>query len=289
MRYCIRAEIVRRARPWASFSIEVDRGRRILPGHGLQREGGDVLSRNILVGKVALITGAGSVGGQGAAEARLFAAEGATVIVADLPVSSGAKVAAEIGTQADFVHLDVTDAEAWVKVVERVVERFRQIDVLVNNAGIWLAKGVLDTSAEEYRKVIEINQTGVFLGMAAVTPLMKASGSGAIINICSTAGLKGGGQPLAYAASKWAVRGMTRAAAWELAPHGVRVNAICPGVIDTPMIEGGREVLDMLAKTIPMGRVGTPDEVAQLALFLASDASGYVTGGEFAIDGAVTA
>lgn len=247
------------------------------------------MSSNALVGRVALITGAGSVGGQGAAEARLFAAEGATVIIADLPDSLGAQVAAEIGTQASFLPLDVTDDQAWATVVHAVVERFGRLDVLINNAGIWLAKGVLDTSAAEYRKVIEINQTGVFLGMAAVAPTMKESGSGTIINISSTSGLKGGGMPLAYAASKWAVRGMTRAAAWELGPHGVRVNSICPGVINTPMIDGGQEVLDMLAKTIPMGRVGQPEEVAHLALFLASDTSGYVTGGEFTIDGAVTA
>jgi 3alpha(or 20beta)-hydroxysteroid dehydrogenase len=247
------------------------------------------VSTSSLDGKVALITGAGSVGGQGAAEARLFAGEGATVIVTDLPSSSGAQVASEIAGQAQFVPLDVTDARAWASVVAHVVERYGRLDVLVNNAGLWLAKGVLDTSAEEYREIVEVNQTGVFLGMAAFAPVMQASGAGSIINTCSTAGLKGGGMPLAYAASKWAVRGMTRAAAWELAPHGVRVNAICPGVIDTPMIHGGQEVLDMLAKTIPMGRVGTSEEVAHLALFLASDASRYITGGEFAIDGAVTA
>ncbi len=247
------------------------------------------MNNNSLGGKVALITGAGSVGGQGAAEARLFAVEGARVIVTDLPNSSGARVAAEIGEQAEFIPLDVTDADAWAGVVAHVTDRFGRLDVLVNNAGIWLAKGILNTSAEEFRKVVEINQTGVFLGMAAFAPVMQASGSGSIINTSSNAGLKGGGMPLAYAASKWAVRGMTRAAAWELAPYGVRVNAICPGVIDTPMIEGGQEVLDMLAKTSPMGRVGAPEEVAQLVLFLASDASGYVTGGEFVIDGAITA
>ena len=124
--------------------------------------------------------------------------------------------------------------------------------------------------------------------MAAFAPVMKESGSGSIINTSSNAGLKGGGMPLAYAASKWAVRGMSRAAAWELAPFGVRVNAICPGVIDTPMIHGGKDVLDMLAKLIPLGRVGTVEEVARLALFLACDTNGYVTGAEFVIDGAIT-
>ena len=247
------------------------------------------MNNNSLKGKVALITGAGSIGEQGAAEARLFALEGARVIVTDLENSEGAKVAADIGEQAEFVPLDVTSAVAWAGVVAHVVAKHGRLDILVNNAGIWLAKGILDTSPEEYRKVVEINQTGVFLGMAAFAPIMKESGSGSIINTCSNAGLKGGGMPLAYAASKWAVRGMTRAAAWELAPFGVRVNAICPGVIDTPMIHGGPEVLDMLAKLIPLGRVGTSEEVARLALFLASDANGYVTGAEFVIDGAITA
>lgn len=247
------------------------------------------MHNNSLQGKVALITGAGSLGGQGAAEARLFAEEGARVIVTDLPNSAGARVAAEIGDRAEFIPLDVTDALQWANLVSYVAEKYGRLDILMNNAGIWLAKGILNTSAEEFRKVVEINQTGVFLGMAAFAPLMKESGSGSIINTSSNAGLKGGGMPLAYAASKWAVLGMTRAAAWELAPFGVRVNAICPGVIDTPMIEGGQEVLDMLVKLIPLGRVGTSEEVARMALFLASDSSGYVTGSEFVIDGAITA
>jgi 3alpha(or 20beta)-hydroxysteroid dehydrogenase len=242
-----------------------------------------------LKGSVAVITGAGSVGGQGAAEARLFVAEGATVVITDLPDSAGSEVAARIGEQAIFLPLDVTDAEAWAGIMQQVVARFGRLDVLVNNAGIWLAKGLLDTSPEEYKKVIEINQTGVFLGMTAVAPIMKDAGRGSIINICSSAGLKGGGMPHAYAASKWAVRGMTRAAASELAPFGIRVNAVCPGVIDTPMIHGGQEVLDRLAKTIPMGRVGTCEEVAQVVLFLAADSSSYVSGAEIAVDAAVTA
>ena len=163
------------------------------------------------------------------------------------------------------------------------------VDILVNNAGIWLQKGVLDTTAQEYRRVIEINQTGVFLGMNALAPLMKERGCGSIINTCSTSGLKGGGMPHAYAASKWAVRGMSRAAAHELAPFGVRVNAICPGVIDTPMIDGGPAMLEHLASTIPSGKVGQPSEVAQLVLFLASNASSYISGAEIAIDAAVSA
>ncbi len=242
-----------------------------------------------LDGRVAIVTGAGSLGGQGEAEVRLFAAEGATVVVADLERSAGAEVAAEVGPQAMFFPLDVTRAQDWAVLVDLALARFGRIDVLVNNAGVWLAKGLLETTPEEFRRVVEVNQTGVFLGMAAVAPGMQRRGGGAIVNICSTAGLKGGGMPHAYAASKWAVRGMSRAAAWELAPYGIRVNAVCPGVIDTPMIEGGAETLDRLAKLIPSGRVGAPEEVARLVLFLAGDASSYVSGAEITVDAAYTA
>ncbi len=220
----------------------------------------------------------------------MFAAEGAeAVIIADLATSEGEELAAELGGVGRFFVLDVTDAEGWRALAEQVVGEFGRIDCLVNNAGVWLAKGVLDTSPEEYRRVIEVNQTGVFLGMWAVAPHMRAAGRGSIVNISSNAGLRGGGMPHAYAASKWAVRGMSRAAAWELAPYGIRVNAVCPGVIDTPMIEGGPEVLEHLARLSPAGRVGTPEEVARLVTFLASDASSYVSGAEVSIDAAFTA
>ncbi|MCL4423433.1 MAG: SDR family oxidoreductase, partial [Actinobacteria bacterium] len=154
---------------------------------------------------------------------------------------------------------------------------------------VWLAKSLLDTTAKEYRRVIEVNQTGVFLGMHTIAPMMKEAGRGSIINTSSTAGLKGANMPHAYAASKWAVRGMSRAAAYELGPYGIRVNAICPGFVATPMIEGGEPVLQELAKLVPMGRVAAPEEIAQLVLFLASDASSYISGAEIAIDAAFTA
>jgi 3alpha(or 20beta)-hydroxysteroid dehydrogenase len=243
-----------------------------------------------LDGKVAVITGAGSALGQGGAEARMFAMEGASaVVVADLASSEGEEVAAGLGLVGRFIALDVTEAEGWRALVETVIRDCGHIDVLVNNAGIWLAKGVLETSPEEYRRVIEVNQTGVFLGMWATAPEMCKAERGSIVNISSNAGLRGGGMPHAYAASKWAVRGMSRAAAWELAPFGVRVNAVCPGVIATPMIGGGQEVLDHLASISPSGRVGSPEEVARLVTFLASDASSYISGAEIAIDDAFTA
>jgi 3alpha(or 20beta)-hydroxysteroid dehydrogenase len=244
----------------------------------------------VLDGKVAIITGAGSALGQGAAEARMFASSGASVVVvADLASSQGEEVAGELGGVGHFAPLDVTDANGWHVLVEDVMRESGRIDILVNNAGIWLAKGVLDTSPEEYRKVIEVNQTGVFLGMWAVAPAMRDAMRGSIVNISSNAGLRGGGMPHAYAASKWAVRGMSRAAAWELAPYGVRVNAVCPGVITTPMIQGGQEVLDHLVSISPSSKLGSPEEVARLVTFLASDENGYISGAEIAIDGAYTA
>lgn len=243
-----------------------------------------------LSGKVAIITGAGSARGQGAAEARMFVAAGADmVVIADLETSQGRAVADELGARARFLPLDVTEDAGWLDLADRVNVEEGRIDVLVNNAGVWLDKGVLDTTPEEFRRVIDINQTGVFLGMRAVAPYMKAAGRGSIVNIASNAGLKGGGMPHAYAASKWAVRGMTRAAAWELAPFGIRVNVVCPGVIDTPMIEGGQAVVDRLAQVTRIGRVGRPDEIAELVTFLASDASSYIAGAEIAADAALTA
>jgi len=242
-----------------------------------------------LSGRIAVVTGAGSRAGQGAAEARALAAHGAFVLVADLPSSDGEAVAEDIGSSASFQSLDVTAVDEWVDLRRRVEREFGRVDVLVNNAGIWLAKGLLETSPDEYDRVVAVNQRGVFLGMSTLAPLMVQRGSGSIVNTSSTAGLKGGGMPHAYAASKWAVRGMSRAAAAELAPHGVRVNAIFPGFVATPMIEGGSAVLDELAKLVPLGRVAQPEEIAQVVLFLASDASAYVSGAEIAIDAAFTA
>lgn len=244
---------------------------------------------NALEGKVAIISGAGSTRGQGSAIACTFVDEGARVVAADLPSSGGAAVASELGRQAIFLPLDVTSEESWASVVRGALDRWGRIDILVNNAGVWLDKGLLDTSIQEYARVVAINQIGVFLGMSAVAPVLIAQGGGSIVNTCSVAGMKGGGQPHAYAASKWAVRGMTRTAAHELGPHGVRVNAISPGVVDTPMIEGGPEVLERLASAIPAGRVAQPDEIASIALFLASDASSYISGTEIVADGALTA
>jgi 3alpha(or 20beta)-hydroxysteroid dehydrogenase len=237
-------------------------------------------------GLVALVTGAASARGQGAAEARLLAREGATVVLADWSDDEGTATAALIGNAA-FRHLDVTNESDWASAVAWTLDRHGHLDVLVNNAGIWLQKTLEETSLDDYRRVVDINQVGVFLGMRAVVPTMRAAGSGSIVNISSLAGIRGAQVPLAYAASKWAVRGMSRQAAAELAPFGIRVNTVFPGYVDTEMIDGGH---DEIAQRVPLGRrLATPEEIAGAVLFLASNEARYVSGAELVVDGAVTA
>lgn len=240
--------------------------------------------------KVALITGAAR--GQGAAEARLFAAEGARVYLSDVLDDEGAATAADIGAAASYHHLDVTDGDAWIDLVEEIVEAEGRLDVLVNNAGIFRVMPTVLTSEAEYRQIIDINQVGTFLGMKTVIPTMVQAESGSIVNISSVAGLTGAAGTMAYAASKWAVRGMTKVAAKEVAPFGVRVNSVHPGIIDTPMmaeatVEGA--MLERVVRAIPLGHVAGADDVANLVLYLASDESKYSTGSEFVVDGGMTA
>lgn len=240
-----------------------------------------------LDGKVALITGGAR--GQGAAEGALFRAEGAEVYLTDVLIDEGTKTAADIG--ATFIEHDVTESETWTSVIDRIAAEQSTLDILINNAGIFRIAGMAETDRALWDSIIAINQTGVFLGMQAVSPTMIEQGSGSIINISSVAGLRGAGAAFAYGASKWAVRGMTRGAAQELAPHGVRVNSIHPGIIDTAMIDEFDRVgaRDRLTEQIPMGHFAEASEVAKLALFLASDDSGYCTGSEFVVDGGYTA
>jgi 3alpha(or 20beta)-hydroxysteroid dehydrogenase len=245
----------------------------------------------ILDGRVALITGASSPRGQGAAEARLFAAEGAAVVLADVSYE-GVATAATIGKLASYARLDVTDEEQWSVVVDRIFSEHTRFDILVNNAGVWHSGTLADTSPADFRRVLEINLVGVFLGMRAVAPLMREAGRGSIVNVSSNAGLRvalpnlAGGKALAYVASKWAVRGITKAAALELAPFGVRVNSIHPGPTDTAMIDAGHQEI---AAGLPLERLATPDEIARVVLFLASDASSYINGAEIAVDGGASA
>ena len=186
-----------------------------------------------LDGKVALITGGAR--GQGAAEGKLFRAEGAEVYLTDVLVDEGIETAAKIG--ATFIEHDVTDSDVWTAIVKRIENEHAHLDVLINNAGIFHMMGMADTERELWDRTIAINQTGVFLGLQAVAAIMTRQKSGSIINISSIAGLRGSGGAFAYGASKWAVRGMTKSAAQELSPHGIRVNSIHPGIIETAMVD----------------------------------------------------
>jgi 3alpha(or 20beta)-hydroxysteroid dehydrogenase len=242
-----------------------------------------------LDGKVALITGGAR--GQGAQEAELFAGEGASVVLTDVLDDDGKQTAAAIGERATYHHHDVTREADWASVVDAVIAEHGHLDVLVNNAGIVAISPLVMTSEEDYRRVIDVNQVGVFLGMKAVVPHMVDRQTGSIINVSSVAGLMGSPGMIAYGASKWAVRGMTKAVALEVAPFGVRVNSIHPGIIDTPMLEEFEKwgIMNAVMGRVPVNRKAEAIEVARLALYLASDESAYSTGSEFVVDGGMTA
>ena len=247
-----------------------------------------------LDGKVVFISGGAR--GQGAAEARIFAQEGAKVVIGDVLDAEGTSVASEIaesGGDALFVHLDVTDEEDWRKAIGAAVSNFGKLDVLVNNAGIWRRGRVEDTTVEDWDTIMDVNAKGVFLGTKLAIPEMRKAGGGSIINISSTAGLVGGPRSSAYTASKGAVRLFTKPTAIQYAKEGIRANSIHPGPIETAMIqqvwqgdEQNRE--EAIART-PLGRIGTPEDIAYGALFLASDESSFMTGSELVIDGGSTA
>ncbi|HKE77638.1 MAG TPA: glucose 1-dehydrogenase [Acidimicrobiales bacterium] len=238
-----------------------------------------------LDGKVAIITGGSR--GQGAAEGRLFAAEGARVVLADVLDEEGEKVAAEIGDAARYVHLDVTDEAGWDRVVAFTEETFGPVTVLVNNAGILLFQALHRTDLSDFENVMRVNVTGVFLGMKAVTRSMERAGGGAIVNISSTAGLTGLPFLGAYVASKWAVRGLTKTAAIDLGHKNIRVNSVHPGGIDTPMVAGTTADAPFYQR-LPVPRMGSADEAARAVLFLASDEASYIAGAELAVDGGAT-
>jgi 3alpha(or 20beta)-hydroxysteroid dehydrogenase len=241
-----------------------------------------------LAGKVALITGASQ--GQGAEEARLFAAEGATVVLADVNDEPGEKLAAEIGNDTRYVHLDVTNEDDWAA-VETVVAEAGGLDVLVSNAGIARPPvPIANTSLDAYRTVIDVNQIGTFLALRSGIRAMTAAGrGGSIVLISSVNGIQGAAGIASYVSSKFAIRGLAKVAALEVGPDGIRVNSVHPGPVDTPMIQpaepGAWDMRPLLAGMMPLRRIGLPADVAELVCWLASDASSYCTGAEFVIDG----
>jgi 3alpha(or 20beta)-hydroxysteroid dehydrogenase len=240
-----------------------------------------------LEGKVALISG--GAGGMGATAARLFAAEGARVVAGDIADDAGKALADEIGDAALYVHLDVTREDDWVDAVRQAEDHFGKLDVLVNNAAILAFGSIEQTTVELFMKLVSVNQLGVFLGMKAAVPAMRRAGSGSIVNLSSVEGVRGASGLVGYGGTKFAVRGMTKVGAVELGALGIRVNAICPGVIDTPMLRAqgleAVEDLTVIFKGIPLGRTGLPEDIARVMLFLASDDSSYINGTDILVDG----
>lgn len=237
-------------------------------------------------GKVALVTGAS--GGQGEAEARLFAAEGAEVVIADVLVEAGQALADELvglGHRAVFVELDVADETRWAEVVDRIERDFGRLDILVNNAGVGDGRGIVDQGLRGWDRVLDINLWGPVVGMRTAAPLMAAGGGGSIINISSVAGLTGYDHA-AYTASKWGLRGATKVAALEFADAGIRVNSVHPGTIVTPMIAAiPDDVVQNYVRVNPNRRSGVSEEIAWAVLHLASSESSFTTGAELTVDG----
>jgi 3alpha(or 20beta)-hydroxysteroid dehydrogenase len=238
-------------------------------------------------GKVVLISGGAR--GQGEAEARALVAEGGKVVIGDVLEEQGTKLAKELGKAAAFVRHDVTSEADWDRAV-KTAEAMGGLHGLVNNAGVYTPKSLMETDADLWERHVRINQFGCFLGMKAVVPAIDRAGGGSIVNISSGAGLRGSPQAFAYSATKWALRGMTKSAAIDLSRRKIRVNSVHPGPIETDMIawRSPEETAKRL-KIVPMKRHGTADEVARLVLFLLSDESQYITGAEVAIDGGITA
>ncbi|ANW18770.1 SDR family NAD(P)-dependent oxidoreductase [Streptomyces clavuligerus] len=258
-------------------------------------------ARGKLAGRVVLITGAAR--GQGEQQARLFAAEGASVVLGDILDEAGGAVAGELGESAVYTRLDVGREEDWSAAVALAKERFGRVDGLINNAGVTSRGTLLDTSPAEYESIIRVNQTGTFLGMRAVAPEIAAAGGGTIVNIASILSLTGMAENGPYVASKHAILGLTRVAALELASQGIRVNAVCPGWVDTPMAdpvnwdpdtasypESARAAMgEVVRRTVPLGRVSQPVEMARIALFLSCEDSSYITGQSIVADGGLLA
>lgn len=243
-----------------------------------------------LKGKVCIITGAAQ--GMGEATARLFASQGAKVALGDVNVEKGEAVAKDIGGDAFFQKLDVSDDANWKSFVAAAHEKFGSIDALVNNAGLVHFTPIEMLDPNDFHKILGVNTLGPILGTKNVTPIMKTQGKGSIVNISSVDGLRGANGLTCYTASKWALRGITKCHAYELGTSGIRVNSVHPGGVDTPMGNAAgrpKEEVNQVFKRLPLGRIGDPSEIANASLFLASDEASYVTGAEIAVDGGWTA
>lgn len=241
------------------------------------------MAQGRLEGKVAIITGAAR--GQGACEARLFVEEGARVVMGDIMDEEGEALAEELGEAARYLHLDVREEADWARAVEAAAE-FGALNVLINNAAVVHFSAITETTLEDYNRVVSINQTGTFLGMRAVFESMKAAGGGSIVNVSSIDGLQAKNGIIAYASTKWAIRGMTKVAAIEFGRHNIRVNSLHPGGVDTIMGNpASMDNIDEFYKDQPIPRCGQPIDIARLALFMASDECSYSTGAEFIADG----
>lgn len=240
-----------------------------------------------LENKVVMITGAAQ--GMGKIHAEKALEQGAKVIITDINEESGHQTESELKGEVMFIKHNVSDENDWKNVVQQTMDKWGRIDVLVNNAGITYNTPLEELTTDDYMKIVQINQLSVFIGMKTVAPIMKEQHKGSIINISSMNGLVGGA--IGYTDTKFAVRGMTKAASRELSPYNIRVNSVHPGVIQTPMLEqeGVKEAVEEFKKTIPMRRVAQAEEVSNMVTFLASDDSSYSTGAEFVIDGGLTA
>ncbi|MFF3318933.1 SDR family NAD(P)-dependent oxidoreductase [Streptomyces sp. NPDC003035] len=238
---------------------------------------------NSLSGKVVIVTGAAR--GQGAAEARLLGAAGARVVCTDVREEEGRAVADGLGGAGLFVRHDVTSAEDWQGVVAGALASYGRVDALVNNAALWRTAPVESETYANFETLLRVNLLGPFLGIQAVLPALREAGGGSIVNVSSTAGLVGIPGHAAYGSSKFGLRGLTRSSALDLAQHGIRVNSVHPGAVDTPMTAA---VAGRNWSHVPLGRMGRAEEVGELIAFLVSDASSYVTGAEFTVDGGLT-
>jgi 3alpha(or 20beta)-hydroxysteroid dehydrogenase len=240
-----------------------------------------------LAGRCVIVTGAAR--GQGAAHARALAAEGARVVLTDVLDDLGEQVAGEIGDAARYVHLDVTSESEWAAAVETAVAAFGPVRVLVNNAGMLIRGTIEEASLSDWDLIMNVNVKGAFLGLRAVLDSMREAGGGSVVNISSNAGMLGTPNALAYVTSKWAVRGMTKAAAAELGKYKIRVNSIHPGAVATPLLMGGGLTEEAFVERgkdrLAVPRIAEPEEISPAVVYFASDRSGYATGSELLVDG----